>query len=252
MDIATVIGLVMAFGLVLASILVGGPLGAFIDVPSLLIVCGGTLGVTLINFPLNRVLGAVKVAMKAFMFSLPDISEQNAKILEFAEVTRKEGILALESAIGGVEDEFMKKGLQLLVDGVEAEKIENMMWDELDAVSGRHRLGAKIFEALAAYAPAMGLVGTLIGLVQMLQNMDDPANIGPAMAVALLTTFYGALFANAVFQPIAGKLKTRHDEELLVKQLVVKGLMGISRGENPRLLSQQLEAELAPADRTEA
>jgi len=249
MDFATIIGLIVAFGLVVGSILVGGSLSAFIDAPSLMIVLGGTFGVALITFPLDKVLASVKVAMNVLRYPLPDIKEQNQRFLEFADATRRDGILALEASISSIEDPFMKRGVQLLVDGIDAEKIEAMMWDELDGISARHRLGAQTFETLASAAPALGLVGTLIGLVQMLQAMDDPAAIGPAMAVALLTTFYGALFANVVFNPIAGKLKIRNDEEQLGKQLVIKGLLGIARGENPRILGQQLDADLPPAMR---
>jgi chemotaxis protein MotA len=252
MDIATIIGLVASFGLIVGAILVGGSLTSFIDAPSMLVVVGGTLGVALISFPLGRVLGAVKVAVNVFRFELPDIAEQNGKLLEFADMARKEGILALEGQLGSIDDEFLKKGVQLLVDGVDPETVKSILYDEINGIDLRHREGAKIFETLGSSAPALGLVGTLIGLVQMLQSMDDPSTIGPAMAVALLTTFYGALLANVVFNPIAGKLKLRHEEEMLSKTLVVKGVLGIANGENPRILEQQLQAELSPAIRQEA
>lgn len=247
MDIATIIGLVACFGLIVGSILVGGSLSSFMDVPSLLIVVGGTMGVALISFPLGRVIGAVKVAVNIFRYELPDLLEQNNQLLEFADTARKEGILALEAQLGAIEDEFLKKGVQLLVDGVSADKVRGILYDEIAGIDKRHREGARIFESLASSAPALGLVGTLIGLVQMLQNMEDPSAIGPAMAVALLTTFYGALLANVVFTPIAGKLKLRHEEEMLSKMLVVKGILGISQGENPRILKQRLQAELSPS-----
>jgi chemotaxis protein MotA len=250
MDIATILGLIACFGLIVGSILVGGSLSSFIDVPSLLIVGGGTFGVALINYPLAKVLSAFKVAINVFTYNIPDPLEQNKQILEFAEAARKEGILVLESKLGSIEDDFLKRGLQLLVDGVEGEKIEDILYDEIAGISSRHKIGAQIFESLGAASPALGLVGTLIGLVQMLQAMDDPSSIGPAMAVALLTTFYGALFANVIFNPIAGKLRNRHGEEILTKQLIVKGLMGIANGENPRILGQQLAAELSPDQRT--
>jgi chemotaxis protein MotA len=252
MDIATIIGLIASFGLIIGAILVGGSLTSFLDAPSMLVVVGGTMGVALINFPLGRVLGAVKVAVNVFRFELPDVAEQNKRLLEFADVARKEGILALEAKLGSIEDDFLEKGVQLLVDGVDADKVRTILFDEINGIDMRHREGAKIFESLGASAPALGLVGTLIGLVQMLQSMDDPSTIGPAMAVALLTTFYGALLANVVFNPIAGKLKLRHEEEMLSKTLVVKGVLGIARGENPRILEQQLQAELSPAIREEA
>lgn len=246
MDIATILGLLASFGLIIGSILVGGSLGSFMDVTSLMVVVGGTLGVSLITFPLGRVLGAVKVAVNIFRYELPDLTEQNAQLLEFADIARREGVLALEAQLGNIDDEFMRKGIQLLVDGVHADKVRGILFDEINGIDQRHREGARIFEALASAAPALGLVGTLIGLVQMLQSMDDPSTIGPAMAVALLTTFYGALLANVVFTPIAGKLKLRHEEEILARTLVVKGVLGISQGENPRILRQRLQAELSP------
>jgi chemotaxis protein MotA len=250
-DIATIIGLVAAFGLIIGSILTGGSLTSFLDVPSMMIVIGGTFGVGLISFPMARVLSAMKVAINVFRYEVPDISEQNAQIIEFADTARKEGILSLEGSLSSIEDDFMKRGVQLLVDGIEPEKIEDLMYDELEGMETRHGTGAQIFETFASSAPALGLVGTLIGLVNMLQNMEDPSAIGPAMAVALLTTFYGALLANVVFTPVAGKLRIRHQEELQAKALVVKGLMGIARGENPRILAQQLEVELPPSQRSD-
>lgn len=249
MDIATLIGFVMSFGLVIGSILIGGGLGAFIDVPSLLIVVGGTFAVGLINYPLKEMLSSFKIAMNAFFDKAPDVKEQIAFILNCADMARKDGVLALEKEIGNVDDAFLQKGLQMLVDGMDPEALKSMLYDELYAMDDRHRTGAKLFSALASTAPAMGLIGTLIGLVQMLQNMSDPAAIGPAMAVALLTTFYGALIANVVFTPISGKLSHRNAVEVLARGIVIKGVLGIAEGENPRVLSQRLMGEMAPSDR---
>ena len=252
MDIATLIGLVLAVGLIIGSILFGGSLSAFIDVPSLLIVAGGTAAVGLVNYPLKEMLGSIQVVKHAFKSTVPDAREQLKFLVQCAEVARKEGVLALEKELQGVQDDFMKKGMQMLVDGIDAEKLREALEDELYAMDERHQTGSKLFAALGATAPAMGLIGTLIGLVQMLQSMEDPSKIGPAMAVALLTTFYGALFANVVFTPLSGKLAHRNSQEVLVRSLVIKGLVGIANGENPRMLSQKLQGELAPKDREES
>lgn len=249
MDVATLIGLILAMGLIVGSILVGGSITAFIDVPSLLIVVGGTFAVGLVSYPLKEMLGSIKVAKHAFKASVPNAREQLKFLVQCAEVSRKEGVLALEKELQGVQDEFLRKGMQMLVDGIDAEKLREAMEDELYAMDDRHQTGSKIFATLGATAPAMGLIGTLIGLVQMLQSMDDPSKIGPAMAVALLTTFYGALFANVIFTPVSGKLMLRNAQEVLVRNIVIKGLVGIAQGENPRMLGQRLQGELSPGDR---
>lgn len=245
MDIATLIGLVAAFGLMLMAILQGGSLSIFIDVASILIVFGGTAGVALVNFPLSDVLSAVNVAKKAFLFK-----ETNTNLLEqlmeFANKARKEGILSLQGSIDTIEDEFLVKALQMAVDGQEPDDLKGMLNTEIEYIQQRHALGVSIFESLGGISPAMGMVGTLIGLVQMLQNMSDPSSIGPAMAVALLTTFYGAVLANIIFLPIAGKLKTRSKTELLQKTIIVEGMGSILSGENPRVMEQKLHAFIAP------
>ena len=166
--------------------------------------------------------------------------------VNLAGTARREGILALETALNDINDDFMKKGLQLSVDGLEPVSIKDILDTEIENIKERHKLGADIFTTLGTFAPAMGMVGTLIGLVQMLQTMDDPSSIGPAMAVALLTTFYGSVMANIVCLPIAGKLRTKSTEEVLMKGLMSEGIMSIAKGDNPRLLEQKLNAFLAP------
>ena len=246
MDIATIIGIVVSFGLMFMAILQGGSISIFIDVPSMLIVFGGTAGVALINFPLADVLSAANVAKKAFLFKEANTNELLVQLMEFANKARKEGILSLQSAIDSLDDDFLIKALQMAVDGQEPEDLKGMLTTEVDYISERHSLGVSIFESLGAISPAMGMVGTLIGLVQMLQNMSDPASIGPAMAVALLTTFYGAVLANVLFLPIAGKLKTRSKTELLQKTIIIEGMGSILSGENPRVMEQKLHAFIAP------
>jgi len=246
MDIATVLGILSATGLVLGAIFMGSGLNVFINIPSLCIVLGGTIGVTLVAYPLKDFLSVIKVVQKAVFTKNISATELISKFTAFANKTRKEGILALESEIKELKDEFFKKGIQLSIDGLEPQQIQNILDTEIEFVRDRHKLGADIFTSMGTFAPAMGMIGTLIGLVQMLQSMDDPSTIGPAMAVALLTTFYGSLMANICCMPIAGKLKTRSKEEMLTKEMTIQGIISLSNGDNPRILEQKLLAFLPP------
>lgn len=249
MDIATVLGVISAFGLVLIAIFMGGGLALFINIPALMIVVGGTLGTTMINYPLREVLGVLKVVQKALFTKNISSDELIKNFFAFARKSRKEGILSLEGDIKEVSDEFLKKGVQLSIDGLEPQEINNLLETELDFLRSRHQLGAEVFTTMGTYAPAMGMIGTLIGLVQMLQGMDDPGTIGPAMAVALLTTFYGSVMANIVCMPIAGKLRTRSKEETLTKEMTIQGVISLSNGDNPRILEQKLYAFVPPNQR---
>lgn len=250
MDIATIVGVISAFGLVVGAILMGGGLNLFISIPSFIIVVGGTLGATLINYPLRDVLGVFSVAKNAIFSTNTSIDELVERFMLYANKSRKEGILALESEIKTVKDVFLKKGVQLSIDGLEPQDINDILDTEIEFIRSRHQLGAEIFSTMGAFAPALGMIGTLIGLVQMLQNMDDPSTIGPAMALALLTTFYGSIMANIVCLPLAGKLKTRSKEEMLTKEMTVQGIMSLSNGDNPRILEQKLKAYM-PSDGSE-
>ncbi len=249
MDIATLFGIVSAFGLVLAAIFMGGGLGLFINIPSLLIVVGGTIGTTMINYPLKDVIGVLSVVKNAFFAQKSDANQLVKRLMAFSSKSRKEGILALESEIKDIDDTFLSKGVQLSIDGLEPAEISNLLEIEIDFIRSRHQLGADVFTTMGTYAPAMGMIGTLIGLVQMLQSMDDPSSIGPAMAVALLTTFYGSVMANIVCMPIAGKLRTRSKEEMLVKEMTITGVISLSNGDNPRILEQKLNAFISPKER---
>jgi chemotaxis protein MotA len=246
LDLSTIIGIGAAFGLMLMAILQGGPLSIFFNVPSLLIVVGGTIGNTLVHYPFGDVFDAFNVAKKTFRYKEMSINNLIAQLMEFANKARKEGILALQGAMENVDDEFLKKAMQMAVDGQEPETLRSMLQTEIEYIQMRHNKGADIFTSIATYAPAMGMVGTLIGLVQMLQTMDDPATIGPAMAVALLTTFYGAVIANILCSPMAGKLRNRSASEVLVKTLIIEGMQSILSGENPRIMEQKLHAFIAP------
>ena len=250
MDLATIIGTILAFSLVIMAIIMGGTLDAFINLPSLLIVVGGTIGATAINYPLKDILKVIKVVKNAiFCKDSVNFSELISNFLKMADKARREGILSLEGFIKDSHDEFLKYGLRLCVDGVEPQSIKQILEKDIKSSSERHELGVNIFLSMGSYAPAFGMIGTLIGLVQMLAKLDDPSNIGPAMAVALITTFYGALLANAVFLPIAGKLKTKSEEEIFVKKIMLEGIMGISNGDNPMILEQKLNTFLPSKER---
>jgi chemotaxis protein MotA len=249
-DIATIVGIIAAFGLVIVSIMMGSPLTLFIDYPSVLIVFGGTLGATLINYPLKEVLSIVKVTSQAFFQKLPLPSSLIPVLVEAAKKARVEGVLSLESVIKeGNHDPFFVKGLQLAIDGTEPDLINQIMEVEMDYISSRHKIGIGVLDAMGNYAPALGMIGTLIGLVMMLQSMNDPSAIGPAMAVALITTFYGSILANLVFIPIAGKLRLRSEEELLLKEIILAGILSIQSGDNPRIVEQKLNNYVPPKQR---
>ncbi|MFH1035772.1 MAG: MotA/TolQ/ExbB proton channel family protein [Pseudomonadota bacterium] len=240
MDRATIIGIISAFALVVIAISNGGNLGMFWDLPSLLIVMGGTLGVTLINYPLRDLLKLVAVTRHVFVEGLRSTPHIIYQFVELAHQARKDGILSLEPAVHSLDDPFMAKGLQMTIDGVELTTVKEILETEIDNVMERHRLGADIFTSMGTFAPALGMIGTLIGLVQMLRTMNDPASIGPAMSLAIITTFYGAVLANMLFLPMGGKLRARSAEEVLLKELMLHGVLGIARGDNPRVLEQKL------------
>lgn len=249
MDIATILGVISAFGLMCIAISMGGGIQLFINIPALMIVVGGTLGATMINYPVKDVLGVFKVVKKALFAKKISVTELIKRFVTFAKKSRKEGILTLEGDIKDENDEFLRKGVQLAIDGLEPQEIGEILETEIDFVRSRHQLGAEIFTTMGTFSPALGMIGTLIGLVQMLQTMDDASKIGPAMAVALLTTFYGSIMANIVCLPIAGKLRTRSKEEVLTKEMAIQGIASLSNGDNPRILEQKLQAFIPPNQR---
>ena len=249
MDTATLIGIVSAFALVLSAIMMGSGLGVFFHLPSLMIVLGGTFGATMINYPIRDVLGVFKVIKNVFFSRIWGTQELISRFLEFSKKARREGLLGLESELVKLNDPFLMKGLQLAIDGIEPQAIREIMETEIDYLQERHRAGAEILSTMATFFPAMGLIGTLIGLVQMLKTMEDPSTIGPAMALALLTTFYGALAANLVCLPMAGKLRKRSKEEALIKEMMVNGIISIANGENPRITEQKLHSFISPEQR---
>lgn len=244
MDIATIIGLGAGSVLITAAIILGGSALIFINIPSLLIVLGGTIAATLIKYSIADLVNTVSVVTKTFIFKISSPVDIVDRIKDMADVARREGLLALEGKDHG--DPFLAKGLGLLADGVDASQVVMVLDRELQYSRERHKKGQNILKGMGATAPAFGMIGTLIGLVQMLAAMDDPSKIGPAMAVALLTTLYGAVFANLIFLPLADKLDLRSKEETLNRELVLAGVEAIARGENPRLIEQHLKVFLAP------
>ncbi|ADU66110.1 MotA/TolQ/ExbB proton channel family protein [Desulfurispirillum indicum] len=249
MDIATLVGIILAFSLVIMAMALAGSLGWFVSIPSVLIVFGGTMGVILINFSLSQVTSVMGVVKKSFFHKSEDPTEVINRLVDFATRARRDGILALETAAEEVDDEFLREGIKLAVDGTDPELVNAIMETKLQYIAQRHQSGMGILNSIGMFAPSMGMIGTLIGLVAMLQTMDDPSTIGPAMAIALLTTLYGSMIANMFALPVAGKLAERSQEELLVKEIVIMGIMSIQAGDNPRIVEQKLNAFLPPSQR---
>lgn len=249
MDLATLLGLLGAFAVIIGAILTGGSAGTFMNTPGLLIVVGGTLAVTLMKFSFAETLGSFKVAMKAFFHKREQPKALIEAGVQLATVSRKEGMLGLEKQ--EVSNEFLKRGIQLCVDGHEPDFVRRMLTKDINLTIERHDAGQGIFKSIGDVAPAMGMIGTLVGLVQMLSSMDDPKKIGPAMAIALLTTLYGAIIANAFALPMADKLAHRSKEERTNKNLILEAVGAIQQGLNPRLMEELLKTYLPGNQREE-
>lgn len=250
MDLATLIGLAGAILLIASAVILGVSPAVFINPASLLIVVGGTMFVVLAKFSVAQFLGAFKAAARAFKFKLPETQASIEELVDIANVARKEGVLGLEDR--EISSPFLAQGIQMLVDGQDANTIKQLLNKERLMTLDHNRSGAKVFTAMADVAPAMGMIGTLIGLVQMLSNMEDPKSIGPAMAVALLTTLYGAMIATMIATPIADKLSLRMTEEARMQSLYIDALVAIQEGTNPRIIEQMLSSYLPPKEREKA
>jgi len=253
MDLATIIGTFLGISLVGYAIFSGAgeDAKAFISTSSAMIVIGGAIASVMVSSPLALFLKAGKFFSKALFHKEQSTQKLIDDLVGYAEIARRDGILSLENATKDAEDPFIIKGIQMAVDGTDPELIEQIMNNELDAIAERHEKGKGVFDSIGRYAPAYGMIGTLVGLVVMLMNMDDPAKIGPGMAMALLTTLYGSMFANMFALPIADKLGARNDEELLLKTIIIKGVMSIQSGDNPRIVEQKLKTFLPPSMRNE-
>lgn len=247
MDIATIIGLIGGTLLIASAIAMGGSAIIFINPPSLLIVVGGTIATTFIKFKMSDVINSIRVALKAFAFKASDPEEIIQEMVGFTRIAKKEGLIALEKETA--TDPFAGKALRYLSDGFDEGLIEDMLNKDIRLTVRRHEIGQNVFKGMAESAPAFGMIGTLIGLVKMLASMDDPSNIGPAMAIALLTTLYGVLLANFLFQPLAEKLSLRSEQEQLNKSIIVEAAIGINRGVSPLVLEESLKIFLSPKER---
>jgi len=242
MDFATIIGLIGGISVVLFAVITGSDLNLFINLPSIMIVVGGTFAATLVKFPIKYLFSAFRVAASAFYESSDKPEDVIKQANELALLVRKGGVLAIDGH--PISNSFFQKGAQLAIDGREPEFIKNVLEAEIALEIERHETGVKIFRAIGESAPAFGMIGTLIGLVQMLANMSDASSIGPAMAVALLTTLYGALIANLVALPIADKIAVKIEQETLNKSLIAESIHFIQKGLNPRIMNEMLEAFL--------
>ncbi len=251
MDIATIIGILLGFIVITTAIVSGGGWQVFIHLPSLGITVGGMLCATLIHFSLPQFLGIFSVVKKTIVAKIPPQSELIQKMVNYAAINRRDGALALEQEISKLDNSFFIKGLQMLVDGREAESIRDFMDLELQYLQERHSTGKKILEFMGAAAPAFGMIGTLIGLIQMLRSLDSPEQIGGGMAVALITTFYGALSANLIFIPLAGKLGIYSKAEMTTMEMITEGICAIAQGDNPTAVREKLQAFVSEGRREE-
>ena len=249
MDLATVIGLLAAGGMLLWALWSGsgGELVVFWDTGSAVLVLGGSLFVVMATQALDKFLSLFSIMKRSVLIKRQSPSHTIEQIVRLGELARREGVLSLENALGDVDDEFLANGIRLVVDGTAAAEIEQILEAELDSMDQRHAQGKGILDLFGKYAPSMGMIGTLIGLVAMLKNMSDPSQIGAGMAIALLTTMYGAILANMVFLPLADKLSYRHEEEMLLRTVMMKGILSLQTGDNPRVTQAKL-AVFLPAN----
>jgi chemotaxis protein MotA len=246
LDLLTIAGLAAGLVLISIGIIIGsGPDGVaglmiFIDIPSAFITFGGSLCALLVNFSWKELKSLIAVVKVAFTQPQQSPLALVRDFKRYAEIARRDGVLALDNVTGEIKDPFLARGVQLAVDGTDPDVIEHMLNSELESISGRHEVGVRVLKQLATYAPAFGMIGTLIGLVIMLKNLNSPERIGPSMAVAIITTFYGAMLTYLVASPLADKLEMRNNDEILLKQMVIKGIISIQAGDNPRMVEQKL------------
>lgn len=252
MDLGTIIGLIAAAGLFFYSLYTGSEgdiINTFVDVPSLVMVIGGSTFIVLLSTRNSQFLSLAKISMNAFFNRQSPADELIKQLVKLADIARREGILSLQNTIAEMKDPFIKNGLQMVVDGTDAEVVKQVLDFEMEALDQRHAEGKGVLDLFGKYAPAFGMIGTLVGLVVMLKNMDDPSSIGTGMAIALLTTLYGAAFANLLCLPLADKLSAKHEEEVLSLEIAKAGILGLQAGDNPRILEMKLAVFLSPKAR---
>ncbi|MBI3099753.1 MAG: MotA/TolQ/ExbB proton channel family protein [Planctomycetes bacterium] len=251
-DLATIVGILAGFGLNVAGIWMGGsPLLLYWNLPSVFITFGGALASLVVQFPIRDLVTFPSVLAHGFIDHRLEPHKMIANLVRYAETARRDGILALEAVTEEIDDEFLITGIQLAVDGTDPELIRSMMDTELEYLSQRHQRGKRMVECMMDMCPAWGMIGTLIGLIAMLKQLSDVSSIGPNMAIALLTTFYGAIGCYLFFKPMSQKLDLRNAEEILMREMIIRGVMSIQSGDNPRIVSQKLRIFLAPNQRTQ-
>ena len=251
-DLASILGIVLCLVMCVYGIIDNAGLenfGRYIDAPSAIITFGGAFFAVMAMYSMKDYVAGLKSFLLIFKTPVTDAREMIQKIIDLSNIARKEGLLSLEEAAGDLDDEFMKKGILLIVDGTDPELVRGIMETELVSVEDRHKKKIQFWEDLGSMGPAWGMIGTLIGLVNMLYEMDDPSSIGPSMAVALITTLYGSLLANWICAPVANKLKAFNASEIMMKEIMIEGLLSIQAGENPRVIEEKLKSFLSPGDR---
>jgi chemotaxis protein MotA len=252
MDIATLIGLTLAFGALLVSVFIeGGGLAGFVNVPAIIIVIGGTLGATVLSYPMKQIIGLPAVMKHAFMFKELDAVQVMRQIVEYARKARREGILALEQEARNTDSQFLRLGIQLVVDGTPAELVREILETEVHSMRKRHSVGESIFSTMGGFAPTLGILGTVMGLVNMLARLSEPGEMGHAIAAAFCATLYGVGIANLVFLPIGNKLKLRSHHEAALYELIIEGVLALQEGDNPRVVQSKMEAFLPAKEKAQ-
>lgn len=246
MDLASVFGLVGGIAVILITILISGDLAGYVDIPSIVCTFGGTIAMTFMAFPIRKLKEGFASLKYVFVYKETDAEYVIKSIIDLANIARKEGLLALEEAAQQLKDDFLQKGVLLIVDGTDPELVRNILETELSFIEERHKSNQGVFEFMAAIGPGFGMLGTLIGLINMLANLSDPSTVGPNMAVAIVTTLYGSLIANVFCNPVVNKLKIRSSQESLMKEVMLEGMLSIQAGENPRIIEEKLKAFMSP------
>ncbi|MDR5708889.1 MAG: flagellar motor protein [Armatimonadota bacterium] len=251
MDLATLLGLVVGWASVGAgAILKGGKPEYYISIPAFILVFGGTLGATMVSYSLKQMLDLPRVTLRAFFHRPPDVLGTMNRLIRFADRARREGLLSLEGELREKDDPFLTKGVRLVVDGTDSAVVREILETEIELMEERHRVGEGIYTTMAGFSPTLGIIGTVISLINMMQQLDDPSKLGHMLAAAFIATLYGVALANLVFLPLSNKLRARSQEEALLRQIITEGVLAIQAGENPRLVEEKLRAFLPPALRT--
>jgi len=246
LDLASVFGLVGGIAVILITILLSGDLIGYVDIPSIICTFGGTIAMTFMAFPIKKLKEGIAALKYVFVYAETDAEYIIKSIIDLANTARKEGLLALEEAAQQLKDDFLQKGILLIVDGTDPELVRNILETELSFIEERHKSNQGVYEFMAAIGPGFGMLGTLIGLINMLANLSDPSTVGPNMAVAIVTTLYGSIIANVFCNPVISKLKIRSSQESLMKEVMLEGMLSIQAGENPRIIEEKLKAFMSP------